>query len=945
MQQSENSKAAVVYFDGSLSVDDYFLSDAVKATWSGRLCPRLGIKAGSTVEREQFVALLEGKHPVSGSMLSQKKRSDRRPCIDLTVSCPKSVSLALIDNPEIETALMEATEEFLQRDVEPLVHRRVRNGKFARTHQQKQLGEAVFAKFLHRTARPTEIGPPDVHAHVHCLAFNVTHDGGKWFAAEMERVVSQRGSLQAKFEARLANRLVSLGFETERVSYWQSGKLKHGWELKGIDRAMIESFSKRGAEIEKAAKEAGFSDAVSKRGLAQKTRKRKSTKPCSFSSLKQLWRESMTTEQKAAMGRLRRGNGKQRVENSERLKRSVKHAIAHCFERSSTVETHELVAEALRHGVSLQPESVQAKIECHNSGLLQRTQLIDGTERRIATTPEILETERETIAIAREARGTKKAVSPGYQLTREYLNEHQQSAVKYILESRDGVLLVSGGAGTGKSTMLAEAKEGAEAAGVRVFAAAPSTAAVDVLRDKGFADTQTVEHWIRNQNRQADLRDQLLFVDEAGLMDMRSCHQILKIARDQNCRVVLIGDAKQHGTVGRGESFSLLQKEAGLRVAKLAKIQRQSGDYKRAVAAIARGLEPISIESEVTGIEAGFQMLCEQEKVHVQIGEDPRQVLIDHYFEVAEKRQSAIIVAPTHLTGNEITERIRERLKADGKLGESVETSRLVNLNLTQAQRADPQSYQADDLQIQFTQNAPGIRRGSRYRVCRNNDELTIVSDNGSCLPLPFANADRFEVYRNEPIELAVGDRVRLTMGGKDERGKRLVNGKTDMVEKVFEDGSCQLKSGTRLSASHGHIAHAYTATSYRAQGADADVAIVALDSRSLPAVHARSLYVAASRGKKDLAVYCDDLKAVRRAIHRSGYEQTATELVRSSKPVRATHIEHQQREQTKQRQAFAARVRDWWSRRFGKRANLSETAQRQFTLPNSQHNVPRLGI
>ncbi|WP_283434817.1 relaxase domain-containing protein [Neorhodopirellula lusitana] len=48
---------------------------------------------GTDVTKEQFDALLQGKHPVSGDAMTQRNRKDRRPGMDLTFSVLKSVSL------------------------------------------------------------------------------------------------------------------------------------------------------------------------------------------------------------------------------------------------------------------------------------------------------------------------------------------------------------------------------------------------------------------------------------------------------------------------------------------------------------------------------------------------------------------------------------------------------------------------------------------------------------------------------------------------------------------------------------------------------------------------------------------------------------------------------------------------------------------------------------
>ncbi|MEO8166226.1 MAG: relaxase, partial [Betaproteobacteria bacterium] len=143
----------------------------------------------------------------------------------------------------------------------------------------------------------------------------------------------------------------------------------------------------------------------------------------------------------------------------------------------------------------------------------------------------------------------------------------------------------------------------------------------------------------------------------------------------------------------------------------------------------------------------------------------------------------------------------------------------------------------------------------------------------------------------------------------------------------------------------HGHLAHAYTSTSFRAQGADADIAIASLSSQSLPAVTSRTIYVAASRGKKDVSLYCDDIGKVCRAIGRSGEEQSAIELVRTSSPTRSPDIAQSQRKRLEHRQRFTTRVRHWWHHHHGRRAELSETTARTFTPSLHQSSGLKKGL
>src|SRR5690606_3300624 len=111
------------------------------------------------------------------------------------------------------------------------------------------------------------------------------------------------------------------------------------------------------------------------------------------------------------------------------------------------------------------------------------------------------------------------------------------------------------------------------------------------------------------------LAGQVMWVDEAGLLDVRSMNSLFEIAKAQNCRVVLSGDTRQHSSPRRGEAMRLIEAEAGLDIARVEKIKRQKGQYKRAVELVSLGDTVIDKQSGLTGMLAGFDLLDRMGKI------------------------------------------------------------------------------------------------------------------------------------------------------------------------------------------------------------------------------------------------------------------------------------------------------------------------------------------
>lgn len=180
---------------------------------------------------------------------------------------------AINKDEAILDTVREVVKETMAKDVEPLMCRRVRDGKHAGSKHRKKTGNLLYADFLHTTSRPVD-GKADPHLHVHAYVMNYTHDDGVHYAAEMEEIFSQKASLQAKFQARLARRLQEAhGLELAKTRFLQSKQLKSGWEIKQLaNRSLIEKFSRRTTQIEAFADKHGIADPAVKAKLGKRTR-------------------------------------------------------------------------------------------------------------------------------------------------------------------------------------------------------------------------------------------------------------------------------------------------------------------------------------------------------------------------------------------------------------------------------------------------------------------------------------------------------------------------------------------------------------------------------------------------------------------------------------------------------------------------------------------------
>ncbi len=528
---------------------------------------RLGIASAQSVDGEDFLALVEGRHPGTGEWVRRGGTGGRGGGICLTFSAPRSASVVwgLADSWQgdvIERAQARAVErsmDHLRREV-PVVRRRLGGPVL-----EEPARDVLAVEYTHTVAWWVTGAPtPDPHLHSHVVVTGAVREDERIVAVASRPVFRAARELGAFYRSALAEELAGEGYGIER----STGKDGRYFEVLGVPRELCEALSGHSREIARAAERfrARFGRAPRQGELRDPALENDHTRtPGAPSDPREVWR---ATAHRCEFGaeqtvRLIALSEPQAGEHP-----AVDRIEAKLTERRAIFDPKDLRAVALEQtagelgparALGLAGEMVRDRRVLMLEGGRMTTRAVRRQERGIERRAGRLgrPAGRDVGSPARESAARKvmeRIASP--------LNPEQQRALVVLTGAERAAVLV-GPAGTGKGIVIDAAMRAEQLAGRETFGVAVSWSTAERLGADSPAlqgRTMALDSLIaRAKAGDVDIGpDTTIVFDEAGMTDHARLDALTRLVERSGAKLVAVGDGKQLPSIGPGGMFDRL---------------------------------------------------------------------------------------------------------------------------------------------------------------------------------------------------------------------------------------------------------------------------------------------------------------------------------------------------------------------------------------------------
>lgn len=522
---------------------------------------------------------------------------------DLTFSAPKAMSVAFaIARGQERDELLEAHRAAVQKSMDYIESKvETRRGKAGIDVIDTE--GLIYTQVDHMANRRL-----DPNLHTHTLVYGVAKgEDGKWGTFDAKEIYRHRMAADQIYRNELACNLRALGYGIEQQAEQDIDGQNTGrvwWTIAGMPEEALEKFSSRRQEILDYAEEHG----IDMQTACLATRRHKDEP--SLKEMEVMWANTLQQLGEGVMPHISELKGQQdirvAVATDEQILERL-HKTEAVFSEPALIEEignahsgmldrealFEKVAEFRQRNdlVEIKPEAIH---EDDQGASLSRRH----TETRYAARWMVeWEQEIQHRAASRmdeehvriQPTTLAKAIAQ-FQGERGFqISDEQRKAVEHISLETGGVAVLSGLAGTGKTTVSDLYSQAFEAEGKRMLGVAVSNAAAQKLESESGMPSNSIAMTLHLLEKGAKggmvlSKDDVVVLDEAGMVPTAETRRLMAFCQDAGAKLILQGDTHQLQPVGAGSGMSLVRDAVG--DATLTEIRRQKRVEDREIATL-----------------------------------------------------------------------------------------------------------------------------------------------------------------------------------------------------------------------------------------------------------------------------------------------------------------------------------------------------------------------
>jgi len=861
-----------------LSKESYYQQNGVLGQWHGSVLALkyVGLTDSDGIEKKTYACILNGVHPVAGKhLLSNSNSEKRRAGIDITFSAPKSVSLIMelsegLGEKKFEKRIRTAHEEAVQYAMKKVssayAKTRIRKGK---GNRETVHSHALWASFQHDTTRETDLGEidPQLHTHNFMMALTFYEDPltGKLkpYAMSNEEIYANKMYLGQIYRNALAKNLGELGLDVEVTNVEQGF-----FEVKGFSTEQLETFSGRRTELlEKLAHSDLKLDNQAKMldMINAKTKKSK----------RKIDRATLIAHNQIRMAQvgIDRAFYKQVVSkmnsnlsmpfvnklNKEDLtKEHLEKSLDLLEEKHSIFDYEEIMKNALKLGFSYR---FTLKDYDNALDLLMKDGRLIQLDENVYSTKAIVEAERAVIELIVTGKESQASYSSDDEEVNSFIDSSydnmtngQKAMVKCILDTKDPFVVIQGDAGTGKTYAASAVKDfmALHNQSTEVIGLSYTGKAAQSLEEESGITSSTLHRFIyQEEQRDSDVtKRRLILLDEAGMVGSLQMAKLMKIARENQDKVVFIGDTKQFTSIAAGNIFCDMQ-TYGAKTVYMSETMRQKSKHAKGIVKAVKGRQPEkamdTLESRGAFIEADKELALE----HIA------QKYSETYASI-NPLEDELIIASKNADRMYINERIRKHL---GKVGKG--EMHTVKESWSQNGVGRYFTKNLEEGMILIPSKVPKTKNGAEYRISSIIDDkhIEIEASNGKSTVIDFYKySQQCQIYKEVEKEFTVGETIVFNKNVALDKNTKVKNGERVLIEDI-NNGIIQTSNGKNIDIKEmSFIDYGYAITDFKSQGATTKNVTILADTQM---ASLSAFYTQVTRAKENITIYTDNKEAL----------------------------------------------------------------------------------